>query len=832
MILKVCLIFIFITFKYQTLAQVETSSQTLSTGVTSKDKNQDIEKVEVTGSYIKRIDGEGPAPVTVIDQEAFLRTGSIDVADVLKEDPAFEAVYEGSGHVRFRGQHAGNVLIMLNGMRLPKQAGGYYTSISSLPSSVMEKIELLKDGGSSLYGSDAMSGVMNFKTKKNYDGAEVTTGIRTNDDGLGTQQNYVASFGKNFNKGNILGVIQYESSDSYKESDLGSYNNSGDIAQQAGSVVDYGGNYEVGERCGTELCDFNDLSFREPRAADEDISALLTGSLDLTSDIRISVLGMFNKKNELSNSAPNRLGWRDTSGNGGFLNAVDRSEIRDADFEARLNAAGAFRDDKVSVQGIFADEIGATVTDRTVESVNTQLQVEGYLGDTWTWQVLLGAGLLDEESTTISGEADQAVLRELFVTGRMDLANGPVDLSSAYITPTVRSRGEMLTAKTVFAGEVANFSNGGILSAALGAEGQYESIEFDNDLAVTQGRTLGRSVDNVKGSRRVNSAFAEFAYAPISEVELQLSGRIDSYSDVGETVNPRFAFLLRPTNKMIFRGSVGTGFRAPGLTDVNGDSQISSSFIRGEGYAVTERYNKEDLKPEEGTNYAVGTVIEPIKGFSLAIDQWNFEGTNTLTAVRENDYIAYENAFGSAAAREAGALIERDGDGNLVSIRAPRVTNLGQRTLRGVDASINMSSNFNNVLPFTLGFNNGFSYIFERSETRFALEEETSFGDTWKLTNSIFINNDIHFAQIRALTVSSDVTRDDVKLSQFTSLDISYGYTASWGGRINLVVKNFLNDRAPTDTTAETVTFGRPDRNFSAFSPLGRRYFASYSQTF
>ncbi len=830
MILRVHLVLLFTTLLSSSFAQVETSTTGLP-GNKKESNEQNIEKVEVTGSYIKRVDGEGPAPVTVIDQEAFARTGSIDVADVFKEDPSFEAVYEGSGSVRFRGQSAGSVLIMLNGMRLPKQAGSYYNNISSLPSSILDKVELLKDGGSSLYGSDAMSGVINFKTRKNYDGAEITTNVRTNDEGLGTQQNYVASFGKNFNKGNILGVIQYENSDAFRETDLGAFNNSDDIAQGSGSIVDYGGAYEVGERCAGELCNFNDLNFREPRSADEDISALLTGSLDLTNDIKVSVLGMYNKKNEISNRGPTRLGWRDTSGNGGFLNAIDRSEIRDADFEARLDAAGAFRDDKVSVQGVFADEIGATLTDRTIESVNTQLQVEGYLGDTWTWQVLLGAGLVSEESTVLNGEADQAILRELFVTGQMDVANGPVDLSSAFITPTVRNQVEMLTAKTILTGEVANFSNGGILSAALGVEGQYESVEFNNDSAVAEGRTLGRSVENIRGSRKVNSAFAEFIYAPISEVELQLSGRLDSYSDVGETINPRFAFLVRPTNKMIFRGSVGTGFRAPGLTDVNGASQRSSSFVRGEGYAVTESYNKEDLNPEEGTNYAIGTVIEPVKGVSFAIDQWNFEGTNSLTAVRVNDYIAYENEFGSAAARDAGATIERDGAGNLVSVRAPRVTNLGERTLRGVDASLNMSSNFNS-LPFTLGFNNGFSYIFERSQTRFALEEEINFGDTWKLTNSIFINNDVHFAQIRALTVSSDVNRDDVKLSQFTSLDISYGYTASWGGRINLVVKNFLNDNAPTDTTDNVVTFGRPDRNFSAFSPLGRRYFASYSQTF
>ena len=90
----------------------------------SSNLDKDFERIEVTGSYIKRIDVEGPSPLDIIDRSAFDQTGSLTVSDLLKENAAFEQANQETGYVRFHGQHGGNVLILLNGLNMPNKGGG------------------------------------------------------------------------------------------------------------------------------------------------------------------------------------------------------------------------------------------------------------------------------------------------------------------------------------------------------------------------------------------------------------------------------------------------------------------------------------------------------------------------------------------------------------------------------------------------------------------------------------------------------------------------------------------------------------------------------------
>ena len=99
----------------------------------------------MTGSYIRRADVSESSSLKTLDGELFGITANTTIADVLKEEAAFDSVDEDSGYVRFHGQHAGNVLILLNGLNLPKKDGGFYTSIRSLPSSVVKRVEVLKE---------------------------------------------------------------------------------------------------------------------------------------------------------------------------------------------------------------------------------------------------------------------------------------------------------------------------------------------------------------------------------------------------------------------------------------------------------------------------------------------------------------------------------------------------------------------------------------------------------------------------------------------------------------------------------------------------------------
>jgi iron complex outermembrane recepter protein len=146
-----------------------------------------VEKIEVTGSHIKRIDVEGPAPVLTLDQEYLTRTGFNNVADVLRDTTVASfggaresslqgGAYTGASTTSLRGFGSDRILILLDGKRLPTLGGSSSVDLALIPMAAVERIEILKDGASAIYGSDALGGVINIITKRNYDGSSVEIG--------------------------------------------------------------------------------------------------------------------------------------------------------------------------------------------------------------------------------------------------------------------------------------------------------------------------------------------------------------------------------------------------------------------------------------------------------------------------------------------------------------------------------------------------------------------------------------------------------------------------------------------------------------------------------
>ena len=155
---------------------------------------QKVEKVEVTGSNIKRIDVETVAPVDVITREQIERSGQPTIADVLRNVPAnsgnsysesfSNSFAPGASGISLRGLGQKTTLVLINGRR----TAGYgfaqnlqdsFVDLNSIPSSAVERIEVLKDGASAIYGSDAIAGVVNVILRKDYKGIEFTTGAGT-----------------------------------------------------------------------------------------------------------------------------------------------------------------------------------------------------------------------------------------------------------------------------------------------------------------------------------------------------------------------------------------------------------------------------------------------------------------------------------------------------------------------------------------------------------------------------------------------------------------------------------------------------------------------------
>ena len=810
-------------------------------------EDQRVEKISVTGSFIKKIDVQGIAPLESISNEEFTKRGAVEIGDVFRETPAFESVYSDGGHVRFRGQHAGNVLILLNGLRMPKLDGGYYTSIRDLPTAAIGQVEMLKDSGSATYGSDAMSGVINFKTKTDYDGAEIQTGFsRAEMTSQGFQQNYSATYGKNFSRGNIMGVVQFEKTKAVTEFELGSYTTRTDRYSNAKvsdvNLGDPDGNPNPREAGGTCIdgsagpCETNPLFYQQHRPDNHDISTLLTGSYEFD-NFNVSFLGLYNRNETTSLSSPQSVRWIDD-----INTSIAGGDLQTTRYNSYLSGSG-----NLEVNGSFEQELGDYVTEKTRETFSFQGRAGGYFGSSdWGWEVQSGVSIADSEATVVSGEANQNILKDLVESGDF-LLDAPVgqrsNVDSAKINPTYRNNSFLFQTRAMITGDVYNlgdlYSGGGYVSMAAGVEIQKEDFEFDNDTSLSNGAALAQTSANFEGGRDIKSAFAEFSISPLESLEVSLAGRFDEYSDMGSTFNPKLGLSYRPADFVLFRSSVGTGFRAPGITDVysretTGIQGFNDGVTGDFGYYNVTEFNDTNLDPEEALTYNFGTVIQPFKNVTFLIDQWNYEGENVITSIDADDFTDIENRSGTEALDGLGVVINRDGSGNITSMRIPNVVNVGKRTLRGLDTQLDIK--YNIFGDYELKFGSNLMYIFERTDEGIMYETKREYQSTWKNRTYLSMYNQTHFARLSLLTVSRDrqgqFSRNEIEIPSYHELDFSYSYTWKWGGKLNFTVKNLMNSRPQPNSNFDPIRYGYLSQSQSSFSPLRRRYYLGYTHTF
>ena len=193
----------------------------------AKTDSAPLETIVVTGSRIRRVDLETSSPVVTIDKAAIEKSGKLTVGDLLQEMPAVSGAATnprvnngggtGAATVSLRGLGSNRTLVLVNGRRFI--TNGFASDVNAIPSNLVERIEVLKDGASAVYGSDAIGGVVNFILRENYQGAEfaVDYGISDRDDG--ERKGYSFTFGHTSDRGNITGGVNYNQFDAISSGD-------------------------------------------------------------------------------------------------------------------------------------------------------------------------------------------------------------------------------------------------------------------------------------------------------------------------------------------------------------------------------------------------------------------------------------------------------------------------------------------------------------------------------------------------------------------------------------------------------------------------------------
>ena len=610
----------------------------------------DLDRISVTGSRIRQVDTETAQPVLSISRASIEKSGFKTVADVLqnisaagspaisRSEPLSSGENVGGFYIDLRNLGAQRTLILVDGKRLGSSTSGYQ-DVSQIPSVVVERIDVLKDGASSIYGSDAMAGVVNIITRKNFEGMEVNVYTGQYSEGDGEKQSFDFVAGFTGDRGSITIGAEYANEEEvwakdrwFSESSLTSFHprNGWTTVSQWGSAQRLTGGPQLVLNRGADPYDAANYHVLDSTPITGDVSnsnqqmhlvtpterrSLFTNvQYDITDNVRFSGDLMYTRRESqaqvagypLQSAAYENLGaiWSADSFYNPFgedMNYVRRgwevprvstNQLTTFRFSGAVQGSFQFNDK------YFDWEVGYLYQN----SENLQRQTGNYnvlaanaaTGESFynaaTGRVECGSaqGLIDGTNPVYGPGAGGCVpWNPLIPYGRTGDGGltGNSDLQQ-FLFPTTHATGE--TTMTSYYANVAGslFTlPAGDLGFALGYEYREEKGEFNPDALSQTGYSTDLASGPTAGTYDVNEFYLELNVPILADLpgakELSVSAatRYSDFSTFGDTVNSKFGLKWRPIDQLLVRATYAEGFRAPTISDLyGGSSQTFESF--------------------------------------------------------------------------------------------------------------------------------------------------------------------------------------------------------------------------------------------------------------
>jgi iron complex outermembrane recepter protein len=598
---------------------------------------QKLERIQVTGSSIKRVESETALPVTVITRDAIEKSGAVNIEDVLRRVSANAGMLsdstQGAGYAtsnaNMRGLGANSTLVLLNGRRLAGHpfgsiGGSVAVDLNSIPFAAIERIEVLRDGASAVYGTDAVAGVINFITRKDYDKGELTLRYAQPEENVGGKEHggslafgtgNLDKDGYNFlvtanikeqtrleaikqgwywrHETEVPGSIPPTSFRAYpgRLMDIGispgAYENPGAnmaACDPANTVVQVAGKTPNGlfdvKRCRAIYAAMLD---NLPDSTKTDL--FVRGTFKIDADNQWFVEASAARNHTTGRAAPTPIDGSamKVGADGNYPNVL--MPITSKYFPtALLTRLGYTPADYVSatIGGVGYTEIGYRSLDRGNRvSDNTNEQYRVVVGATGLfsgWDYDAGLNISQARGTlNYSGYLLQEPFLEAIKTGNVN-PFGPNDaagvalLDGAALEGKVRqSKGTTIVADVKASRELMPMG-GGMMAVAVGADLRRDKADDKpTNAEYSKGSHIGGegSVPATAASRSVYAVYSELSLPFAKGLEATVAARYDHYSDFGGSFNPRVALRFQPSKEVLMRASAGTGFRAPTLWDVN-----------------------------------------------------------------------------------------------------------------------------------------------------------------------------------------------------------------------------------------------------------------------
>lgn len=738
------------------VASITTGAFVTSSAFAAEEKAK-VERIEVTGSRIQRQDMETASPVTVIDAAAIKAEGFTSVDQMLQVQTSMAGAAVGSStnngadgvaQVDLRGMGSQRTLVLLNGRRMVNSGSGANSSVdlNSIPVAMIARVEILKDGASAVYGSDAIAGVVNIITKKDFEGFQLDFNGGGTDKGDGESGDVSALYGFNTDGGNYTfgaafsdrrGVIQGDR-DWYDPAE----NSSSIIPTGAlnGKVVDANGNWV---KQSTSYNFSPDVYFQTPN---ERRSLFANMTQELGNDVVLTADAIYTNRrsNQQLAAQPAQI----------KLNVCGAPGLKDP-------AANCLTlDDEMIAAGINPDKRGQVLYKRRMKDVGPRI----YSQDTDTWRLSTGlAGSLDVH-TGMNWNIDYTFGKNKAETAVENSINANIMAEAIYADPNAWFAGNPLTSEMkdpVGYTEAANGGNeqqtlsaglngelfdlsAGAVGFALGAEYRRESGFYNPDPIVVAGESTAAQQDPTDGNYNVISIFQEVSVPFTEKLTGEFALRLDDYSTFGKATTWKIGLTYAATDELMVRGVAATGFRAPSVAELYGGNSGSFDYLTNPwlsaaeqpGQILVNRTSDPDLKPEESESYTAGLVYSPsyLEGMSVTLDYWRFKVADAIARL--------DTQTGLDACKKGDAsackTFNITSDGDLTDL-TNALTNVGSQDTSGID--FNLAYNFA-ALGLDWKINNDMTYLlnFEQDNEDYTGTIDGNFGAYSKIRNNFSIS--------------------------------------------------------------------------------------------
>jgi len=718
------------------------------------------QQVVVTGSNVRRTDSETPSPVQVLTAADIKNSGYTSIGDVLHNitannmgslsQSAPSAFAAGGSGVALRGLTVGATLVLIDGHRMasypmPDDGERDFVDISSIPMDAIERIEVLKDGASAIYGSDAIAGVVNVILKKSFTGLTMSaeTGISSHGDGATQhasittgwgdlskdgQNAYVSVEGRHANSILLksrpylartdwtpyggVNLTQGTASGADSGASSGAGSGTGYLVDANGNNTDYYAGCTQAQATADQCGYRNPYQTLSPSTTNLDVLGRYTKNLGdgWQTNFQGSLLrseahqvGLFN------NAAATGVG---SGGNGGGLNlfhfgpgAAPTPAFPDS-FPFVLTVPSTYPGNTTGDTAALVDDfrdIGPLEQTVVSTSYRAVAELAGSIGE---WDLNGSVGY-----TRVSTKAsfyhyiDFPALQDALNSDSYQVGgtNSQAELNTVAPGASSTSTNE-LSFLSVRGGRTLADLPGGAMALSIGADFTHRQLKELFPPSFVNGSQAIGIYSFAEGKQTVSAAYAELVAPVTKQLEIDVAGRVDHYDTTGTSATPKAGFKFTPVQEFTLRGTFSKGFRAPNPAETgnagstsgfvgnlhdpvycpNGVAQpnLPSGMLDPCNIALQElQLSSPHLKPEKSTSFTLGTIFEPNKTYSATLDYYHITIRDQIISVGQLGQTGLDDAA------TLGTTIYRDSSQNILYDTYPFI-NANTTTTSGLDLDV------------------------------------------------------------------------------------------------------------------------------------------------